>query len=489
MFSLIDGDDYQRWRQFKENSVNAGGTILKNYLIRKAQQMDHSLERGGIIMKIKIKIITCLLFASAVIFLSNHAFSQDKSAEIDDLLTAEKRSAIIDKIIEVFDEYYPLPDVAADMIKYIKEKRKKHEYDKFTDSVKFTSQLTTDLRSRSNDLHIKVTPYEKLPDDLLAETRLGSPDKNYGFQKVEIMLGNIGYIELNSFNNPKSAGSTAIAAMNFVAHCDALIIDLRANGGGDTDMDQFLSSYFFDESKHLYDLYTRKDDKTEQIWTQTWVPGPRISDVPIYILLSRITYSAAEGFSYQLQQMGRAVLIGEKTKGGAHGVQYQSYPELSINLKVPYTRDINPYSESNYIDGVIPDIEVPAGKALITANMEASIKLLETETNKEKRYRLEWILSGYEADITPMVLDDEALSEYVGSYGNIEFILECGKLYEQWEDKTKLELVPMGNDQFKYREKKEEKFRVQFSRDEKGKVTEFFWHDSDGDKHPVKMRK
>ncbi len=439
-------------------------------------------------MKIKIKIITSLLFASVVIFFSNHAFSQDKSAEIDDLLTAEKRSAIIDKIVEVFDEYYPLPDVAADMIKYIKEKRKADEYDKFTDLVKFTSQLTTDLRSRSNDLHIKVTPYEKLPDDLLAETRLGSPEKNYGFQKVEIMLGNIGYLELISFRNPKSAGPTAIAAMNFVAHCDALIIDLRANGGGDTDMDQFLSSYFFDKSRHLYDRYTRKDDKTEQIWTQTWVPGPRISDVPIYILLSRNTYSAAEGFSYQLQQMGRAVLIGEKTKGGAHGVQYQSYPELSINLKVPYTSSFIPYSKTNYLDGVIPDIAVPAGKALMTANREACKKLLETESNKEKRYRLEWILSGYAADLDPVVLDDEALSEYVGIYGNVEFIFECGKLYEQWQD-NKLELVPMGNDQFKYKEKKEEKFRVQFSRDEKGKVTEFFWHDSEGAKHPVKKRK
>ena len=127
------------------------------------------------------------------------------------------------------------------MTKYINQKYENGEYDQFTDLVKFTSQLTVDLRSISKDYHIKVSPYEKIPDDLLVETRLGSPDENYGFQRVERLPGNIGYLELLSFNNPKSAGPTAVAAMNFLAHCDALIIDLRLNGGGDTFMTQFLS--------------------------------------------------------------------------------------------------------------------------------------------------------------------------------------------------------------------------------------------------------
>jgi C-terminal processing protease CtpA/Prc len=440
-------------------------------------------------MKTKIKIKYILFFVSIVIFLSNHSFSQNKSIETDDLLTVEKRSAIIDKVIEVFNEYYPLPGVAADMVKYINQKRIEGKYDQFTDLTKFTSQLQIDLRSISNDQHIRVSPYEKLPDDLLAEMRLGSPDDNYGFQKVERLPGNIGYIELTSFNNPRSAGLTAIAAMNFVAHCDALIIDLRLNGGGDESMAQFLSSYFFDKSTHLTDYYIRKDERTEQRWTQEWVPGPKKTDVPIYILLSNFSYSSAEVFSYQLQQLGRAVIIGEKTRGGAHGVRYMSFQELSINLRVPYSRDINPYSKTNYIDGVIPDVAVSSDKALIVANIEASKKLLETETNKEKRYKLEWTLSGYEADLNPLDLDDGALSEYVGIYENVEFILECGKLYERGDDKTKHELIPMGNDQFKYREKKEVKFRIQFSRDEKGKVIEFYWHDNDGDKHPIKIRK
>lgn len=409
-------------------------------------------------------------------------------SERGDGLTAEKRSAIIARITEVFKEYYPLPDVAADMTKYIARKRKNGEYDQFTDVAEFTSELTTDMRSISHDYHIKVTPYEKLPEDLLAEIKLGSPDDNYGFRKVERLFGNIGYLELTSFNNPKSAGPTAIAAMNFLGHCDALIIDLRLNGGGDEGMATFLSSYFFDRTTHLNDVYVRKDDKTEQVWTQEWVPGPRMINIPVYILLSHISYSASEGFSYNLQQLGRAVIIGEKTGGGAYAVTFKSYPELSINLKVPYREDINPYSKTNYVKGIVPDIQVPADKALITANIEAARELLETETIKEKRYKLEWILAGYDADLNPAVIDDSTLSEYVGTYKNVQITNGCGTLFLQRNDRFRQEMIPLGNDVFKYRDPEEIKYRIQFVRDNKGIVTGFYDFDGDGDKYPIKMR-
>lgn len=409
-------------------------------------------------------------------------------AALDDSLTAKKRSAIIAKITEVFDEYYPLPDVATGMTKFINLKRKHGEYDQFTDLAEFTSQLTTDLRSKSNDYHIKVTPYEKLPEDLMAETRLGKPDDNYGFKRVEQLLGNIGYLELTSFNNPKTAGPTAIAAMNFLANCDALIIDLRVNGGGDEAMAIFLSSYFFDKSTRLTDVYIRRDDETQQVWTQEWVPGPRLADIPIYIILSSYSYSSSEMLAYNLQQLGKAVIVGEKTRGGAHGVTFKSYPELSINLKIPYTTDINPYSKTNYINGVIPDIAASSEWALATANIEAAKMLWETETDEDKRYKLEWILAAYEADLHPVDLDEAALSEYVGVYKNVRITLECGKLYLQRGDKPEQEMIPMNGDQFKYKDPEEIKYRIQFTRDDKGGIDGLYDHDSDGDQYPAKMR-
>ena len=436
--------------------------------------------------EIKFKLYPLILL---VIFsLTNHSFSQEGRGKMDIQLTFEKRTKIVDEISEIFSDYYPLPDVAKEMTGYINKKLKKGEYRQFTAIAEFTSQLTKDLRTISKDYHIKISPYEKIPDDLLAEIKLGSGDDNYGFQKVENLPGNIGYINLTSFNNTRSAGVTAIAAMNFVANSDALIIDLRLNGGGDESMAQFISSYFFDESTYITSYYIRKDDKTEQRWTQNWVSGPRMTDIPIYILLSSFSYSSSEVLAYALQQLGKAVIIGEKTRGGVHGVRYMSFPEISINMKVPYSQEINPYSKTNYIDGIIPDISTSADKAYIVANIEACKKILKTEKDTVKRYKLEWVLSGYEIDLKPMISNNDALSEYVGVYKNIQFILEFGKLYLQSNGGVKQELIQMDVDLFKYKEQKEEKYRMQFSRDETGKVIEFYWFDRDGDIHPPKKR-
>ena len=59
---------------------------------------------------------------------------------------------------------------------------------------------------------------------------------NFGFEKVERLEGNVGYLDLRGFHRAEVGGDTAAAAMNFLANTDALIIDLRKNGGGAPDM-------------------------------------------------------------------------------------------------------------------------------------------------------------------------------------------------------------------------------------------------------------
>jgi len=414
--------------------------------------------------------------------------SQEDKGNNNFQLTSRNRSEIIEKTKEIFLEYYPLPEVSLKMINYLDEKQKKGDYDCFNNINNFTTQLTKDLRKISNDDHIRVYPYEKIPDDLLSEIKLGYPENNYGFQKVEILTGNIGYINLTTFNNPKSAGPTAIAAMNFVSNSDALIIDLRLNGGGDESMAQLISSYFFDKSTHLTDNFIRKDSITEQRWTQEWVSGPKIAAAPIYILMSSYSYSSAEVLAYQLQQLERAKIVGEKTRGGVHGVRYMSFPDKLINLKVPYSQDINPYSKTNYINGVIPDIPCSSNKALIVAHLEASKELLKTETDSLKKYKLEWSIAEKEIDLIPKIMDSFELSEYQGVYRNVKISIEREVLILKRGNSMKQEMIPMGNDVFKYKDVSEEKYRIQFTRNENGIITGMYDFDSDGDKYPLKAR-
>jgi hypothetical protein len=199
---------------------------------------------------------------------------------------------------------------------------------------------------------------------------------NYGFRKVEVLPGNIGYIKFDQFHESEEARETAAAALAFVADCEALIFDLRHNGGGTRHMGQFISSYLFDRAIHLGGQYSRPTDETTEWWTLEKIPGKRFSpEVPVYILTSSMTFSAAEAFAYWLKDLKRVTVVGETTGGGAHPVH-----ERVINdrfwMRVPFARAISPVSKTDWEGvGVIPDIKVPASQALEAACQDAAKRI------------------------------------------------------------------------------------------------------------------
>ena len=139
-------------------------------------------------------------------------------------------------------------------------------------------------------------------------------------------------------------------------------------------MIQLLSSYFFEEPVHLNDFYTRQTDEWEQSWTQAHVEGPRMTDVPIFVLTSGRTFSAAEEFTYNLKQLERATIIGETTRGGAHPVMSRIFQceGLTIRITIPFSRAVNPITGTNWEGtGIEPHISVAAEDALERAIEEA----------------------------------------------------------------------------------------------------------------------
>jgi len=210
--------------------------------------------------------------------------------------------------------------------------------------------------------------------------------KNSGFTKVEILKGNIGYIDFWGFDNlNESAKAKAKAVMIFVEDTDAVIFDLRKNGGGSAVMIQYISSHFFQNKTHLNSFYNRKTGELTDFWTFDYIEGKKRPNVPLYILTSDYTFSAAEEFAYNFKNLKRATVIGESTGGGANPVYLFDLGD-GFRASIPISKAVNPISKTNWEGvGVQPDIVIDADKAFDLAYKMA----LETiKPNIENQYQL-----------------------------------------------------------------------------------------------------
>ncbi len=293
-----------------------------------------------------------------------------------------RAAGIIAAVGRLLDESYVFQDVAKKMGNALRTREKRGKYNAIVDGEVFAVQLSDDLRDVSHDPHLALR-YSPVILPLQPPAKHAEPDPiqrrqmmdiNCGFEKAEHLPPNVGYVKFNMFADPAICAGTAIAALNFVADSNALILDLRDNNGGDGDMVGLIASYLFAAPTHLMDSYDRSANATTQGWTWAYVPGKRFVDKPVFVLTSRATFSAAEALSYALQTLKRATLIGEVTAGGAHMVKEQRVDE-HFTLAVPFARSVSPITGKDWEGtGVEPNIKVPAADALTEALRRAREK-------------------------------------------------------------------------------------------------------------------
>ncbi|GAB4189337.1 MAG: S41 family peptidase [Roseiflexaceae bacterium] len=296
-----------------------------------------------------------------------------------DIATAAQLVALL---LRQLDDLYVFPETVPQIRQLIEARLHEDAYPPLADGAALAKALTNDMQEITRDKHLRLF-YSEEPIPPRGESFYSDPTAlaeyaeeqrqiNYGFARVERLPGNIGYLDLRQFASPIFAGETAVAAMNLLAHTSALIVDLRQNGGGDPNQVALITSYLFDgEPVHLNSLYWREGDQTQQFWTLPYVPGRRYGNKPVYVLTSSRTFSGAEEFAYNLKARGRAVLIGERTGGGAHpGDRYRLAAHFEVFI--PTGRAINPITGSNWEgSGVEPDIAVPQEQAYELAYGEA----------------------------------------------------------------------------------------------------------------------
>ena len=318
--------------------------------------------------------ILLALAAIAAAFVPPAAAQPISAEQADRAIDATVRSQVIDGALAALQRAYVFPEVAARMAEAVRAHRLAGAYANVSSAKELAKTLTGHLQEVSRDRHLRVL-YSAEP---LSEARQRGPSPgelarrteflrsvNFGFEKAEVLPGNVGYLEMRVFAAGPEAEAAADAAMSRLADADALIVDLRRNGGGDPAMVARVSSYLFEQPTHLNSLYWREGDRTEEFWTTTEVAGKRFGQgKPVFVLTSKRTFSGAEEFSYNLKALKRATLVGETTGGGAHpGGPQRIHDHFSV--WVPSGRAINPVTKTNWEGtGVVPDVAVPADKAL-----------------------------------------------------------------------------------------------------------------------------
>lgn len=334
-------------------------------------------------------VLTRAFIAVAALVLAAPVALAQMPEQPDLTIDAATRATVIDGVLKRLNDSYVFPETAKKMEASIRERVSTKEYDQITSAKAFAAKLTEDLQAVSKDKHLRVRySHTAIPErgpqrEPTAEEREQHKRDltwmNHGFSKVERLPGNIGYLEFLNFLDPELGADTVAAAMNFINGTDALIIDMRQNGGGDPAMVALVCSYLFGpEPVHLNDLYWREGNRTNEFWTKKEVAGKRYLNKDVYVLTSKRTFSGAEEFTYNLKNLKRATIIGETTGGGAHpggGFRITEH----FGMFVPTGRAISPITKTNWEGtGVTPDIAVRADQALLTAQVMALKKSITT---------------------------------------------------------------------------------------------------------------
>ena len=196
----------------------------------------------------------------------------------------------------------------------------------------------------------------------------------FGFARIERLPGNVGYLDLRGFSNDPEALRFADSVMAAFGGVRALIIDLGQNRGGGPEMVRLLSTYLFDRPTHLVSSFTRGMSEPSERWTLPTVRGPRLAAIPVFVLTSRLTISAAESFAFGLKAHDRITIVGEPTAGGGHFGDVVSLPG-GFSMFLPRGRTYDPRTNEGWeATGIQPDVRVPYEQALARALEMAKTK-------------------------------------------------------------------------------------------------------------------
>jgi hypothetical protein len=429
-------------------------------------------------------------------------------------VTDERARELVRAAADVFEATYVEPEKGKRIAEELRRRAERGRYDGASTVSTLADRLTGDLQEIGHDKHlgarfdpqlaaghapmirrqvaeapsdgpgpgegpIRVVRSEGTPDPARAER---DRRYNFGLHTVERLDGNVGYLELREFSPLRGARDTVAGAMAFLANSDAIIVDLRRCPGGTADTVSFLASYFFPPGRHeLFSRYDRAVNDKRVEYTTEDLPGRRMPDTDLWILVGPDTASAGESFAYLLQQFGRATVVGEVTAGAGYNVAMMPLGD-GLVLGVSVARPIHPKTGKGWEgEGVQPDVRATARDALATAHAAALRKLLERAPDERRRKDLSWSLervtaaaAAAQAPATSRAAAE--LAAFSGRYGERTVAVDAGRLVCRAANGRTRTMDPVGKDAFTW----DDQTRASFSRDASGRPAELVLERVDG---------
>ena len=306
-----------------------------------------------------------LLIVFILSLLSSDSVAQE---EIHHTVSQSEIGSLIEQITDSLQYYYVDEKHGIRIGEELNKRFTDGNYKDINNPVSLAQTLTDEMRSIADDLHLSL--------NYTAEEPASSPDlypqygsyTNYGFEDIKFLDNNVAYLKISHFSSwefANQARQNISDIMPLFGNSRALIIDVRDNPGGVPYIVSYLVSYFFErEFVELAEYYVRHNDYSYSIYTEPYVPGNTYPDLPLYILTSKKSGSAAEELAFWMQNQKRATLIGEPTAGAGYGASiHQLEGPFSIYISSSVERD--PITKMGFQNaGVQPDISVPADSAM-----------------------------------------------------------------------------------------------------------------------------
>lgn len=366
-------------------------------------------------------------------------------------LTDVARHAVVDTLAARLRRHYVDADTGAMIADRLRARLSAHAYDTITSPARFAEALTVDLRSVNGDRHLNVTYSPGRPGARPGPDgiRMGGPPpttpsgpppaapandgarrSNYSLGRIDVLPGNVGYLDIRGFSGAPRVVGAIKAALEYLQGTDAIIFDLRRNGGGSPfSVNQIISSFTTADTIPSLTVKNRSGNQTFTRYTLTEGAGPRRPTVPLYVLTSGATASAGEDFTFVLKNMHRATIVGGTTAGAGHNNANLDIGE-GFNASISFTRVMDPKTGAEWERvGVIPDVPVDQARALDVAHALALKTIAASEQDPRARRILDLTRETIEAQATPRTIAAATLATYTGEYeGGRTVTVEGGRL-------------------------------------------------------------